>query len=513
MAGNVLFITVDQYRGDSLSYLGHPLVKTPAIDRLCGRGVCFSNHWSVTAPCGPSRASLYTGTYMHHHRSVANGTPLDARFTNVALEARRAGYDPVLFGYTDASVDPRTVPPDDPRLLTYEGVLPGFRPVLNDPYDAGSLEWGKWLARRGYDVPSNPQKLYRPDLSFPGAADHGSSWAPAQFAPEDSESAFMTESVIEWLEHNGDSPFFVHASYVRPHPPYRNPPGYHDLYSADDVAPFAGHATRKAEAAMHPLAAAIIGIPGVGAPDDERERRQLRATYHGMQAEVDHQLGRLFEHLADTGLGRETLVVLTSDHGEMGCDHWLVQKAGYWDESYSIPLVVADPRPSADAGRGRVVEAFTESVDVMPTILEWLGLEVPLQVDGYSLLSWLAGEGEPEQWRSEAHFEWDFRNPVSRLAESLLGIPSAQCTLTVLRSRDEKYVQFAADPEVLPPLYFDLSEDPGQLTNRAGDPSCIERRAWASERLVSWRMRYDDAVLANHLLTSTGVVAHRDSWR
>ena len=148
-----MFITVDQWRGDCLSCMGHPVVQTPSIDALAARGVLFANHWANAAPCGPSRACLYTGMYMQNHRSVMNGTPLDARFTNIALEAKRAGYDPVLFGYTDTSVDPRTVPAGDPRALTYEGVLPGFRPIVNDPYEQGAVEWGKWLAEHGMDVP------------------------------------------------------------------------------------------------------------------------------------------------------------------------------------------------------------------------------------------------------------------------------------------------------------------------------------------------------------------------
>jgi len=145
---NVLFITLDQWRGDCLSALGHPVVETPTLDALARRGVLFANHWANAAPCGPSRACLYTGTYQHRNRSLLNGTPLDARFTNVALLAREAGYDPVLFGYTDSSVDPRTVPAGDPRLFSYEGVLPGFRAVIEDPWEKGSPAWGRWLAAR-----------------------------------------------------------------------------------------------------------------------------------------------------------------------------------------------------------------------------------------------------------------------------------------------------------------------------------------------------------------------------
>src|SRR3954447_21934473 len=81
--GNVLFITVDQWRGDCLSAMGHPIVETPALDRLAADGVLFTNHWAQAAPCGPSRACLYTGTYLHQNRSVLNGTPLDTRLTNV----------------------------------------------------------------------------------------------------------------------------------------------------------------------------------------------------------------------------------------------------------------------------------------------------------------------------------------------------------------------------------------------------------------------------------------------
>ena len=101
---NILLVTLDQWRGDCLGAAGHPVVRTPHLDRLAAEGIRFTSHYAQAAPCGPSRASLLTGTYQHVHRSVQNGTPLDARFTNLALEARAAGYDPVLFGHTDTTV-------------------------------------------------------------------------------------------------------------------------------------------------------------------------------------------------------------------------------------------------------------------------------------------------------------------------------------------------------------------------------------------------------------------------
>jgi len=123
---NILFITADQWRGECLGFAGHPVVRTPHIDALAADGTAFLSHYSNAAPCSPARACLYTGLYQMTNRVVCNGTPHAHRFDNVALAARRVGYTPMLFGYTDQSADPTILPPGDPRLKTYEGVLPGF---------------------------------------------------------------------------------------------------------------------------------------------------------------------------------------------------------------------------------------------------------------------------------------------------------------------------------------------------------------------------------------------------
>jgi arylsulfatase A-like enzyme len=513
---NVLFITLDQWRGDCLSALGHPVLDTPALDALASRGVLFANHWANAAPCGPSRACLYTGTYQHRNRAVLNGTPLDARFTNVALLARELGYDPVLFGHTDTAVDPRTVPPGDARLYTYEGVLPGFRPVLSDPWEEGSPGWGAWLARQGFDVPSNPHALYEPIAGFPGAEEHGATWAPAQFPVELSQTTFVRQAVTDWLEQNGDRPFFLHASFIRPHPPRRNPVGYHDLYDAELIGPFIGGKRPEDEAAVHPFAQMLMDVPQLRAPRDDRDRRQVRATYYGAQREVDDGLAALFAYLSVSGLAGSTLVIVTSDHGEMGGDHWLLEKLGYWDESYHVPLIVVDPRPEADAGRGSVVHSFTESVDILPTICDFMGAEVPLQADGWSLSPFLNDEGAPEHWRDTAHFEWDFSDPAARMVESFLNVPMSHCSLAVSRGASRKYVQFATPSTIFPPLLFDLREDPDQIHNLCADPGgAWKSMAWeCAQELLRWRMRTSERTLSGHFLSpETGLVTSHDTWR
>ena len=181
---NILFITADQWRGDCLSAVGHPCLKTPNLDRLAADGILFKQHFAQATPCGPSRASLYTGMYLLNHRSVNNGTPLDDRHTNVALEARKAGYNPLLFGYTDTSVDPRQCAPSDPRLQTYVGVLPGMTPVIHG--DFNSLPWLADLKAKGYVVSEDLHGVFKPKEINPTNKRRGITFAPAQYKKEDS---------------------------------------------------------------------------------------------------------------------------------------------------------------------------------------------------------------------------------------------------------------------------------------------------------------------------------------
>src|ERR1019366_8790183 len=200
---NVLLVTLDQFRGDCLSAAGHPIVKTPNLDRLAGEGIRLARHYSQAAPCGPGRACLYTGTYQLNNRVVGNGTPLDFRFDNVARAARRVGYAPTVFGYADQAIDPRTATgPDDSRLSTYQGFPPGFDVGLDLPDEQDA--WIAWLARLGYDVSSHAEAVLATEPDRP--AEHG-------------VSAFVSDAVIAWLERQ-EGPWFAHVSYWRPHPPY-----------------------------------------------------------------------------------------------------------------------------------------------------------------------------------------------------------------------------------------------------------------------------------------------------
>jgi arylsulfatase A-like enzyme len=312
----------------------------------------------------------------------------------------------------------------------------------------------------------------------------------------------MTEQVIQRIK-SAQQPWCIHLSLLRPHPPWIAPSPYHARYAPDVVPGFVRAATVEDEAKQHPWLAYELQRGGHRPRDDERRLRRLKASYYGLISEVDDNLGRLIGELKATGQYDNTLIIFTSDHGEQMGDHWLLGKCGYFDESYHIPLIVRDPRSAADTTRGHHVDLFTENVDIMPTLLDWLGLETPAACDGFSLLPLLESAAAPTRWRDAAHWEFDFRDPSDAAVEHALGLPMHACTLNVLRSERFKFVHFAG----LPALLFDLQEDPAELHNLAADPANASIVLEYSQRMLSWRMRHSDQALTHLALTQRGVVA------
>jgi arylsulfatase A-like enzyme len=495
---NVLFITADQWRGDCLSAVGHPMVKTPNLDALAAEGVLFERHYANTAPCGPSRTTLHTGLYLQNHRSGTNGTPLDARHTNWALEGAKLGYDPVLFGYTDTSRDPRGEPDDSPWLRTYEGPLPGVRPIVH--LDGQPKPWTDWLAAKGYAVPENAQAAYSWRDPGPEYEDGAPEPRPLAFPAEVDDVAFLTGQLIDYLE-AANGPFIAHLSLLRPHPPFVAPRPYNAMYDPAAVPGFNRAATAEAEGRQHLWLAWRLGRRGVRATDNEPRLRRLKAVYYGLMSRVDAEIGRLMAFLKQSGLAERTLVIFTSDHGEEIGDHWLIGKGGYFDGSYHIPLIVRDPRPGAACGHR--VSQFTEHVDILPTMMEAIGAPVPLQCDGLSLAPFVAGEAAPRAWREEAHWEYDFRDAGDDDAERTFGLTMHQCLLNVVRGPRYKYVHFTK----LPPLFFDLQADPGERVNLAGDPAYAPLMLAYAQKLLSWRMNHDEQTLTHLALTDDGPIS------
>jgi arylsulfatase A-like enzyme len=215
-----------------------------------------------------------------------------------------------------------------------------------------------------------------------------------------------------------------------------------------------------------------------------------------MISEVDHQLGRVWAALEAAGAWDDTLILVTADHAEQLGDHALVQKAGYFEQSYHILGLIRDPRPGA--ARGVVVERFTENIDVFPTVCEAMGIEVPTQCDGAPLTPFIKGE-DPPWWREAAHWEFDWRFgliphgphpwPWDRRLER-------QC-LAVRRDETHAYVHFGDGSW----LCFDLAADPTWRTTTT-DPAVVLNKAQA---LLTWRARHAERTLTGMLVEGGGV--------
>jgi arylsulfatase A-like enzyme len=440
--------------------------------------------------------------YLQNHRSGTNGTPLDARHTNWAKEMRCAGYDPVLFGYTDTSVDPRGVDAGDPWLRTYEGPLPGIRPVVM--MGEQPRPWADWLESQGYTVPDDIRYAYGWRASGPDYEDGAPVPKPLAYPVEVDDTSFLVYRCIDYIR-DAKSPFVAHLSILRPHPPFIAPEPYNAMYDPMSVPGFARRGTPDDEAAQHPWLAHQLSRRLFRAPANEKKMRRLKAVYYGLMSEVDAAIGCIIAFLKETNRWDNTLIVFTSDHGEQMGDHWLLGKCGYFDASYHIPLIVRDPRRVADSARGSVVERFSENVDIMPTVLDTLGLNIPVQCDGLSLRPFLDGRGAPPHWRTEAHWEYDFRDPADDAAEKRLDLTLHQCTMNIVRGRRYKYAHFTK----LPPLFFDLEHDPGEFVDRARDPAYRPQVLEYAQKLLSWRMNHDEQTLTHIALTGDGPVERR----
>jgi arylsulfatase A-like enzyme len=410
--------------------------------------------------------------YQMNHRVLGNGSPLDRSFDNVALVARRAGYVPTLFGYTDQTVDPRdTTGPDDPRLATYEGVLPGFDVALD--LTGVHAPWTRWLAERGHDISSGHVKLLSTEHERP---------------VEHSVSTFLTDSFVDWLDHQAGG-WFAHLSYLRPHPPYRAAGEFATMYDPADVSLPIPMADQR-----HGLHDLMLAIDDTKAPPEEARLRRMRSQYYGMVSEVDHQMGRVRAALEARGEWESTVVIVVSDHAELLGDHGLRNKGGFFEQSQYIVGIVRDPRRSA---RGVTVSAFTENVDILPTLCELMGAEIPLQCDGRSLVPFLDGS-EPGDWRDAAHWEYDWSPVVLPLGDFPWPHDRRLSTYSLAVRRDDShaYVQFGDGSS----LCFDLSVDPTWRTTETR-PDVVLTKA---QGMLQWRMTHARRDLA-HMVIDDGI--------
>lgn len=497
---NILFVVFDQMRADCLTGALADAVELPNLRALMADGVTFTNHVSVTSPCGPARASLLTGQYAMNHRSVRNGTPLPQDKPNLATELRGAGIQPLLYGYTDTSADPRRFAADDPVLTSYEQVMSGFMEALEMRFD-DSRTWRAYLAQLGYDVPAG-QDIYIPSG---GQIDD-----PAFYRAEHSDTAFLTDRLLADLPTRGEG-WCAHVTFIRPHPPFVAPAPYNSLCKSADMPAAATAGSPDQYRQSHPfngpamayrqVADMVKGFPDLASSEETTAR--IKAVYMGLVAELDHHFGRIISYLKETGQYDNTLIIVTSDHGEMLGDHHCWGKMHYFDAAFRVPLIIRAPSTAGcEKMAGQQITLPTESVDITPTILDLMNVSVPDSMDGVPLTPLLKGE-RPPQWRQYSVSELDFGDPVNpTIWQRELNLSSEECSLAIIRSETHKLVQFTAD---LPPLMFDHSAR-GEIESLALDSTFSDIRIELTEALLRHRMRHAEGQFSRVMITSGGAV-------
>ncbi|WP_170333408.1 alkaline phosphatase family protein [Ruegeria arenilitoris] len=505
-AGNVLFIIIDQLRADCLTGALADHVDLPNMRAFMGEAVTFNRHFSVTNPCGPSRASLLTGQYAMNHRSVRNGTPLRHDIPNIATEMRKAGYLPMLFGYTDTSADPRAFDANDPVLKTYENPMNGFHEVVEMRMEE-SYPWQSHLMQKGYEF-ENYWDVYKPVSPNGGEPKLND---PALYRAEDSDTAFLTDAFLNGIAAYHKQNWFAHLTYIRPHPPLVAPAPYNDMYDPASIPMPAGLASPEDEVRVHPFFGPTLDtytarefVHGFDEVEPTDENIQtLRAIYLGLATEVDHHIGRVVQYLKDSGQYDDTLLVVTADHGEMLGDRHSWGKMSVYDAAYHTPLIIRMPGNQSQAGA--VIDAPTESIDITPTILDWVGQDIPNSMDGRSLLPLVRGE-TPEDWRNYSFSELDFSEPEAATRwQKILGTGNSDSCLGILRDDRFTLVEFAAD---LPPMLFD-HQGQGELENVADKPEFTADLARLGRQMLRHRMRNMDHTLSLYSLTSEGAKSQR----
>jgi len=502
-----LMILIDQFRADCLNGALADHIDLPHIRALAGDGVQFNSHFSVTNPCGPSRASILTGQYAMNHRSVRNGTPLADDTPNIAREMRKAGYEPLLYGYTDTSRDPRGKAADDPVLRTYEEVLPGFTEIVEMRIEYGSFPWQADLKAKGYDLPDY-HAFYVPKSPDPTRAPRADD--PAFYKAEDSDTAFLTNAFLSDMAGRVDQSWFALLTYIRPHPPLVAPAPYNKMYQGRNLPLPHRHSDPMAEQASHPflttkknrppMESFVDGCDGEISSARDQDVQMLRAIYLGLATEVDTHIGRVIQFLKDSGQYDDTVILLAADHGEMLGDHHFWGKTHIYDPAFRVPLIIRDPLNHA--ANGVVVSELTESIDLAPTILDLANHPTPNAMNGRSLVPFLGGD-TPANWRDCVHLELDFGEPDTPTAmQTLLGLELHDCNLAILREEQFKLVHFGGG---LAPLLFDLHADPYEMQDLAQDPAHAASMLRLTQKLLSHRMRNANHTLSDLKITDAGV--------
>ena len=426
---NILWICTDQQRYDTIASLGNKHIRTPNLDRLASEGVAFTHAFCQSPVCTPSRASFLTGRYPRTTRARQNGQNMPADEVLVTKMLADAGYDCGLSGKLHISACNGRVE---------RRIDDGYR-VFNWSHGPSGHwkdnDYIKWLESKGYKW----DDLYHPK---------GYAWAgiPAELH----QTKWCVDKAIEFIEEDRKGPWLMSVNIYAPHHPFDPPKEYLDRYDPDAL-PDCDYV--EGELADKPAFQRSDHEGSDGRPPfsrmTPRERREIKAAYYAMIEHIDHNVGRILEMLDDTGRRKNTIVLFTSDHGELLGDHGVFLKGPYtYDCSVRVPLIISWP---GHFEQGVKSDALVELTDLAPTLLGVAGMPVPSQMQGRPLTDLLTGKIEKHR---DSVFCESYNNVVGS------NKPGLRVSMVRTRTHKIAVVHGTGEGEL-----YDLQGDPGEHDN------------------------------------------------
>lgn len=431
---NILLIMTDQLSAAAIGAGGNPVVNTPNIDRLASEGTLFSNCYTPSPICGPARWSLMTGLYAHNHKGWDNGNALSSETPTFAHVLTLAGYETVIASRMHFN-----------GVDQYHGYEKRLATEHNNPIDYGA-------------EPLWRDKPVTPEYAGSGPREYQGTF-PVNDSPRTAHDDWVLEKNIEYLKSRqwGSRPFMLTASFLSPHPSVKRRGEYLEIfheYLGMDLG--ARELNREDFNSLHPHTKRMISKGKQQAfAQSKEENHHFRAEYYSRVTYFDRQVGDLLEVLEDEGLRDETLIVLTSDHGDdMGrFGYW--GKTSFYDNVAKVPLIISTPQTIRERA-GAIREENVSLIDLFPTFAEFAdAAPLEYEIDGHSLVPLL--NGDSVAWNNCVFSEYYGQY--------------AKKAMFMLKKDALKYNFYLDDPAEL----FDLDNDPGELKN------LIENDQYATE--------------------------------
>lgn len=466
---NILFLMTDQHRWDCIGANGNKLIKTPNLDRLAACGANFTHAFVASPVCVPSRISFFTGRYAHSHRNRVNYTPLDRSEVLMQARLKDAGYRTAVVGKL------HYYPP-----TKAEAMRTGFDVVelhdSNSQLDIYS-DYVRW--RNAND----PQKL----IGYHAVAKNiepGKNPFRQAIDTKFTDTAWTGERGRAQLQElaRGEQPFFLHVSFWKPHSPYEVPQPYDTMY--DDVnIPIPPTASLDAIEKL-PLPLQKLALRNGGPKLDQERLEWAYRSYYGTITHVDHEIGLILDTLEATGKAKDTIIVFSSDHGDQLFEHAITDKNCFFEPSVRVPFMISWPDHIKPAQHDELIE----TVDLLPTLFEFIGLPEPRECQGHSVAPLIADMGRAYEPHDAVFSEnvipeviTGGRNEMPfEKGKGVAGIrhPDAK----MLRTQRWKYCYY---PDGYAELY-DIQADPLEQTNLAGRADMRDVEFDLRTRLLNW---------------------------